>query len=65
MSISQGVNFDTENLSVMGFTDLGEYTPDHQRTERADHALVLMFQPFRGKWVQNIAAFLSKGAANG
>ncbi|XP_043473387.1 uncharacterized protein LOC122505674 [Leptopilina heterotoma] len=65
MSISEGVNFDTEKLSVMGFTDLGDYTPDHQKTERADHALILIFQPFRGKWVQNIAAFLSKGAANG
>lgn len=24
-----------------------------------------MFQPFRGQWVQNISAFLSKGAASG
>lgn len=65
MSISEGIHFNTQNLSVMGFTDLGDYTPEHQKTERADHALVWMYQPFRGQWIQNIAAFLSKGAANG
>lgn len=28
-----------------------------------DHALVFMYQPFRGSWVQSIGDFLSKGAA--
>ncbi|KAK3932004.1 Transposable element P transposase [Frankliniella fusca] len=28
-----------------------------------DHALVISFQPFRGKWVQAIACFLTKGNA--
>lgn len=65
MSISEGVSFNTSDLKVMGFTDLGDYTPDSQKSERGDHALVFMFQPFRGQWVQNIAAFLSKGAASG
>lgn len=65
MQISKSVSFDTENMSILGFTDLGEHTPVHQRKEQADRALVFLFQPFRGKWVQNIAAFLSKGAANG
>lgn len=65
MQISKGVSFDSQNLSLLGFTDLGDYTPEQQKKERADHALVFLFQPFRGKWVQNIAAFLSKGAANG
>lgn len=65
MQISEGVSFDRDKLSFIGFTDLGDYTPEHQKKARADHALVFMFQPFRGKWVQNIAAFLSKGAASG
>lgn len=65
MQISKGISFDSENLSILGFTDLGAYTPDNQKTKQADHALVLLFQPFRGQWVQNVAAFLSKGAANG
>ncbi|OXU16948.1 hypothetical protein TSAR_015910 [Trichomalopsis sarcophagae] len=30
-----------------------------------DHALVVMFQPFKGKWVQTLGYFLSKGSANG
>ncbi|KAK3907953.1 Transposable element P transposase [Frankliniella fusca] len=29
-----------------------------------DHALVVMFQPFQGAWVQNLACFLTKGAAS-
>ncbi|KAE8744170.1 hypothetical protein FOCC_FOCC009178 [Frankliniella occidentalis] len=29
-----------------------------------DHALVITFQPFQGNWVQNIACFLTRGAAN-
>lgn len=29
-----------------------------------DHALVISFQPFRGKWVQAIACFLTRGNAN-
>lgn len=65
MQISRGLSFDSDNLSILGFTDLGEYTPEKQKNERGDHALVFLFQPFRGQWVQNIAAFLSKGAANG
>lgn len=52
-------------MSIFGFTDLGEHTPENQKNERGDHALVFLFQPFRGSWVQNIAAFLSKGAASG
>lgn len=48
-----------------GFTDLGKYTPEHQQGEKGDHALVVMFQPFKGKWVQALACFLSKGSATG
>lgn len=29
-----------------------------------DHSLVITFQPFQGGWVQNLACFLTKGAAN-
>lgn len=65
MAISEGVYFDEHNLTVGGFTDLGEWTPAHQTKERANEALAFMYQPFQGKWVQNIAAFLSKGCAAG
>jgi len=53
-----------KTLKINGFTDLGKHTPEHQKNIRGDHALVIMFQPFRGKWVQAVACFLSKGAAN-
>ncbi|KAK3919871.1 Transposable element P transposase [Frankliniella fusca] len=37
----------------------------HKRDKTlGDHALVITFQPFIGKWVQTIACFLSKGNAN-
>lgn len=65
MQISKSVSFDSENLSVPGFIDLIEHTPENQKKEQADHSLVFLFLPFRGKWIQNVATFLSKGAANG
>lgn len=48
-----------------GFTNLGKYTPKHQEGVKGDHALVVMFQPFRGKWVQTLGCILSKGSACG
>lgn len=65
MQLNLGIHFLPDQLKLLGFTDLGKYTPEEQKKERADHALVCLFKPFRGKFVQNIAAFLSKGAANG
>jgi hypothetical protein len=65
MKLSTSVSFDRSNLKVTGFTDLGDHTPHHQKNQRGDHALVMMFQPFRGRWVQALACFLSKGCASG
>lgn len=64
MSVSEAITFNTESLLFTGFVDLGKFTPQHQKDVRGDHALVFMFQPFRGPWVQTIAAFLTKGCAN-
>ncbi|KAJ8968084.1 hypothetical protein NQ314_002474 [Rhamnusium bicolor] len=64
MHLSTSVAFNRQKLQVQGFTNLGKYTPKHQVNKRADHALVLMFQPFQGKWVQTLACFLSKGCAS-
>ncbi|KAK0075394.1 hypothetical protein PV325_006952, partial [Microctonus aethiopoides] len=47
-----------------GFVDLGGHTPERQKHQLGDHALVIMFQSFRGKWVQTLACFLSKGCAD-
>ncbi|KAG0428101.1 hypothetical protein HPB47_024900 [Ixodes persulcatus] len=35
--------------TIQGFVDLGSFTPKDQRHTKADHGLVLMFQPFVGK----------------
>lgn len=63
MSLSSSVTFNKSTLNIDGLVDLGLYTPEHQVNEMGDHALVFMYQPFRGPWIQAIGAFLSKGAA--
>jgi len=57
------VNFNRSTLSVDGFVDLGEFTPKDGGTKLADHALVFMFRPLCGSWVQTIRCFLTKGNA--
>lgn len=52
MQLSEGVNFDRNDMLFKGFTDLNKYTPEDQKNQRLDHALVFLFQPFRGKWIQ-------------
>lgn len=60
IALSEGIALNRKTLLLEGFVDLGEYTPDHLRHTRADHALVFMSQPFQGKWVQVVGLFLSK-----
>ena len=64
IKLSESIHFDHDTMKFHGFTDLGKYTPNHQADVRGDHALVLMYQPYCGKWVQPLAAFLSKGCAS-
>lgn len=65
VKLSETLAFDRVNLKVEGFTDLGEYTPDNQKGQRGDQALVIMFQPFVGNFVQTIGCFPSKGSVKG
>jgi len=65
MKVGEAVKFDTKKLKMVGFTDLGEHTSLHQQSKKGDHGLVIMFQPFQGRWVQAVACFLSKGCATG
>lgn len=64
MKLCEALKFDRNSYQFHGFVNLGDYTPNDQEHQLGDHALVLMFQPFRGKWVQALACFLSKGCAN-
>lgn len=63
MKLASSLKFQKDDLQIIGFVDLGKYTPETQKNEMGDHALVLMYQPFRGKYIQTVAAFLSRGAA--
>ena len=65
IKLTPNISFDRKTLRFNGFTDLGAYTPVHQSRELGDHALVLMYQPLTGKWIQALACFLSKGCATG
>ncbi|XP_057341611.1 uncharacterized protein LOC130678434 isoform X1 [Microplitis mediator] len=49
-------------MKLDGFVDLGFHMPEKDLNTRADHALVFMFQPFEGDWVQVIGCFLSRSA---
>lgn len=62
ISLSEGIKLNSKTLKIDGFVNLGEYTPEHLRSIAADHALVFMFQPFQGPWVQVVGQFLSKSA---
>lgn len=64
MKLTSTLAFNRQKLRMEGFTDLGKYTPKHQQGVKGDHALVVMFQPFKGGWVQNLGCFLSKGSAS-
>lgn len=65
MKLSTALNFNRTDLKFEGFTDLGEWTPEDQKEKKGDHALVFMYQPFKGKWVQTLGCFLSCGCASG
>lgn len=65
MSLSKGVHFNTRTLKMSGFVDFGEHTPEELKNTRADHALVFMFQPFAGRWVQVLGSFLSHNSVTG
>ncbi|KAM7301076.1 uncharacterized protein ISCGN_016638 [Ixodes scapularis] len=57
----------SENVAVQasgraeGFVDLGPFTPEEQKGVLADHGMVLLFQPFCGKWTQILGVFASHG----
>ncbi|XP_077519810.1 uncharacterized protein LOC144129529 [Amblyomma americanum] len=46
---------------IEGFVDLGGHTPADQKNVLADHGMIVLFQPFTGKWTQILGVFASKG----
>jgi len=63
MKLSEA-ELDSRNPLLKGFVDLGEQDSVGQRIGRSDHALLLFFQPFAGRYVQTLGAFLSHGCAS-
>lgn len=51
MKLSESISLQPSGHAE-GFVDLGPYTTDNQKGVPADHGMVLLFQPFRGKWTQ-------------
>lgn len=64
MNVRETYQFDRNSMKVLGFTDLGELTPPDQKNQPGNHALVMMYQPYQGSWLQPIGCFLSRGAAS-
>lgn len=65
MKLAPSIKFDKNKLEFIGFTDIGKYTLEEQKDKPGDHALVILYQPFQGSWIQAIGAFLSLNAASG
>ncbi|CAG5093279.1 Protein of unknown function [Cotesia congregata] len=62
VALSEGVKLNSRTMKFDGFVDLGDHTPEKYLNTRADHALVFMFQPFQGDWVQVVGSFLTTSA---
>ncbi|KAI9565054.1 hypothetical protein GHT06_008801 [Daphnia sinensis] len=67
MSLAELVNFDAKKLQFEGFVDYGDggLQLSEHKDELADHALVLIFRPYRYSWIQPIACYATKGACKG
>ena len=60
MSIAQSVVFNSQELRFDSFVDFDDVvTVEEQSNELADHALVLIFRPYKDSWVQPIGVFAS------
>ncbi|XP_044589045.1 uncharacterized protein LOC123268192 [Cotesia glomerata] len=62
IKLCENVTFDSLLMKYSGFVDLGKHTLHNEKNMPADHALVFMFVPFRGRWAQTLGCFLSRNA---
>ena len=65
IKLHEDVKFNVKTLEFEGFVDFGEFTPVGSENKKADHALVFLYRPFLGSWIQTVALYLSRGAASG
>ncbi|KAG0417698.1 hypothetical protein HPB47_005403 [Ixodes persulcatus] len=59
MKLSEHIDVKSSGY-LEGFADLGQFGEENSSEELADHGLVVVFQPFSGKWMQILGVFSSK-----
>lgn len=65
VTLKKDLSFDKHLLEWKGLTDFGEGISSPVPDGLADHALVFIFRPHDGRWIQPIACFASQGASSG
>jgi hypothetical protein len=61
IQISKNMEFRADTGKVVGMVDFGELTTQKDMFQEGDHALVFLFQPHLGGWLQTIGCFCSAG----
>lgn len=64
ISLKKDLTWHSTKLEWHGIVDFGDDIETAVQAGVATHALVLMFRPYKGNWVQPIACFASKNAAS-
>lgn len=59
IQISKNIDFRVDSCKVVGMVDFGELTSEENCYQEGDHALVFLFQPHMGGWIQTIGCFCS------
>lgn len=65
MSIKKDLTWNSKTLEWHGVVDYGKELETPVNDGIANHALVFIFRPYMGNWVQPIACFASENAASG
>lgn len=61
LQISKNIDFRVDTGKIVGMVDFGDLTTAEHMRQEGDHALVFLFQPHRGGWMQTIGSFCSLG----
>jgi hypothetical protein len=64
ISLKKDVTWHSTRLEWHGIVDFGDGIESAVEDGIATHALVLMFRPYKGDWIQPIGCFASKNAAS-
>jgi hypothetical protein len=59
IQISKNIEFRGDTGKIIGMIDFGDLTSEQNIFQEGDHALVFLFQPHMGGWLQTIGCFCS------